>query len=90
MFTKRLFAPVKAKLQRRGLRRAGRLRLARNPNETNKNTMSLLVIFYWILLLLWAIGAFSAASWLHWPYANAFILLILFVIIGIKILKPTW
>lgn len=52
--------------------------------------MSLLVIFYWILLLLWAIGAFSAASWPHWPYANAFILLILFVIIGIKILKPTW
>jgi hypothetical protein len=42
--------------------------------------MSLLVIFYWILLLLWAIGAFSAASWPHWPYANAFILLILFII----------
>jgi hypothetical protein len=52
--------------------------------------MSLLVIFYWILLLLWAIGAFSAGSWPHWAYANAFILLILFIIIGVKILKPTW
>lgn len=52
--------------------------------------MSLLVIFYWILLLLWVIGAFSAANWPHWTYANAVILLILFIIIGIKILKPTW
>jgi hypothetical protein len=51
--------------------------------------MSLLVIFYWILLLLWALGAFAASSWPHWTYANAFILLILFVIIGVKILKPT-
>ncbi len=52
--------------------------------------MSLLVIFYWILLLLWVIGAFGATTWQAWPYANAVILLILFIIIGIKILKPTW
>jgi hypothetical protein len=52
--------------------------------------MSLLVIFYWILLLLWVIGAFSAGAWPQWSYANAILLLILFVIIGIKILKPTW
>jgi hypothetical protein len=52
--------------------------------------MSLLVIFYWILLLLWVIGAFSAGSWPQWSYANAILLLILFIIIGIKILKPTW
>jgi hypothetical protein len=52
--------------------------------------MSLLVIFYWILLLLWVIGAFSAGNWPNWTYANAILLLILFIIIGIKILKPTW
>ncbi len=52
--------------------------------------MSMLVIFYWILLLLWAIGAFGAHTWSGWPYANAIVLLILFIIIGIKILKPTW
>ncbi len=52
--------------------------------------MSLLVIFYWILLLLIAIGAIGGSSWTYWPHANAFITLILFIIIGIKILKPTW
>jgi len=50
--------------------------------------MSILVIFYWVLLLLWAIGAFSATSWAGWPYANAVVLLVLFVIIGLTILKP--
>lgn len=52
--------------------------------------MSMLVIFYWVLLLLWAIGAVSAGTWEHWRYANAFMLLVLFVIIGLKMLKPTW
>jgi len=52
--------------------------------------MSLLTIFYWILLLLIAIGAIAPASWEHWPRANAIVTLILFIIIGIKILKPTW
>lgn len=50
--------------------------------------MSILTVFYWVLLLLWAIGAFAAGSWEHWRYANAFVLLILFVIIGVKLLKP--
>jgi hypothetical protein len=58
--------------------------------EKEKETMSLMVIFYWVLLLLWAIGAVSATAWPHWPYANAFILLILFVIIGLKLLHPNW
>lgn len=52
--------------------------------------MSLLVIFYWILLLLIAIGAFAPPDWTYAPRANAIVTLILFVIIGIKILKPTW
>ena len=52
--------------------------------------MSLLVIFYWILLLLIAIGAVGAPEWTWWPRANGVITLILFIIIGIKILKPTW
>jgi len=52
--------------------------------------MSLLVIFYWILLLLIAIGAFAGPSWSHWPYASGIITLILFIIIGIKLFKPDW
>lgn len=52
--------------------------------------MSLLVIFYWILLLLIAIGAFAGPDWTWYPRANAVVTLILFVIIGIKILKPDW
>jgi hypothetical protein len=52
--------------------------------------MSLLVIFYWILLLLIAIGAVAPIGWEHWPRANSIIILILFIIIGLKILKPNW
>jgi hypothetical protein len=52
--------------------------------------MRMLTIFYWILLLLIAIGAIAPASWEYWPRANAIVTLILFIIIGIKILKPTW
>lgn len=51
--------------------------------------MSLLTIFYWILLLLIAVGVIKP-TWEHWPRANALITLILFIIIGIKILKPDW
>lgn len=49
----------------------------------------LLVIIYWVLLLLVAIGAFVPVE--RWTYAPRFttvVMLILFVIIGIKILKP--
>ena len=52
--------------------------------------MSLLVIFYWILLLLILIGAFAPPDWTYAPRANAIVTLVLFIIIGIKILKPTW
>ena len=49
-----------------------------------------LVTFYWVLLLLVAIGAIAPTSWEYWPRANAIVTLILFIIIGIKILKPNW
>jgi hypothetical protein len=53
--------------------------------------MSMLVIFYWVLLLLVAIGAFiTPTQWQYAPRANSLVILILFIIIGIKILKPTW
>jgi hypothetical protein len=53
--------------------------------------MTLLTIFYWILLLLIAIGALAPANtWQYWPRANAVVTLILFIIIGIKLLKPQW
>jgi hypothetical protein len=40
--------------------------------------------------LLIAIVAVAGPSCQYWPHANAIITLILFIIIGIKILKPTW
>lgn len=52
--------------------------------------MTLLTIFYWVLLLLVAIGAVAPASWQYAPRANAIVTLILFIIIGLKLLKPTW
>jgi len=52
--------------------------------------MSLLVIFYWVLILLIAIGAVAPTSWEYWPRASSIITLVLFIIIGIKLLKPTW
>jgi hypothetical protein len=46
----------------------------------------MLVIFYWVLLLLVAIGAFvSPATWQYAPRANQLVILILFIIIGLKI-----
>jgi len=49
----------------------------------------LLVIIYWILLILVAIGAFVPVErWAYAPRFNTLVMLILFVIIGIKILKP--
>lgn len=50
----------------------------------------LLVIFYWVLLLLILVGVFAQPSWTWYPRANALVTFILFIIIGIKILKPTW
>jgi len=52
--------------------------------------MGLLVIFYWILLLLIGVGALAPQSWEYWPRASAVVTLILFIIIGIKMLKPNW
>lgn len=52
-------------------------------------TPGLLVIFYWVLLLLTAIGVFVPASaWPYAPRATWVIAIILFVIIGVKLLKP--
>jgi hypothetical protein len=49
----------------------------------------LLVIFYWVLLLLTAIGVFvPATAWPYAPRATWVIAIILFVIIGVKLLKP--
>ncbi|HEU0048774.1 MAG TPA: hypothetical protein VFQ43_14370 [Nitrososphaera sp.] len=52
--------------------------------------MSLLTIFYWILLLLIAVGAFASPDWSWYPRANALVTLVLFIIIGIKLMKPQW
>jgi len=52
--------------------------------------MSLLVIVYWILLLLMLISIFVSPAWAWYPRTNSIVTVILFVIIGLKILKPTW
>jgi len=52
-------------------------------------TMSLLVIFYWILLLLSAIGMF-VPSQSKLAMASDIITMALFVILGLKLLKPEW
>jgi hypothetical protein len=52
--------------------------------------MSMLTIFYWVLLLLVAIGALAPASWEVAPRATSIVTLLLFFIIGVKILKPNW
>jgi hypothetical protein len=52
--------------------------------------MGLLTIIYWILLVLILLGAFAGASYPWYPRANSLVVLVLFIIIGLKILKPTW
>lgn len=52
--------------------------------------MGLLEIFYWVLLLLIAVGVFAQPDWTWYPRANALVTLILFIILGIKILKPNF
>ena len=52
--------------------------------------MTLLTIFYWILLLLAVISTFAPATQPHWALANNIITIFLFVIIGLKLLKPEW
>jgi hypothetical protein len=52
--------------------------------------MGLLTIIYWILLVLILIGAFAGSAWPWYPRANSLVLLALFIIIGLKILKPQW
>jgi len=52
--------------------------------------MGLLTIIYWVLLLLILIGIFAGTAWPWWPRLNTAVELALFIIIGLKILKPTW
>ena len=54
--------------------------------------MSMLVVFYWVLLLLWVIGAFLGSVMAATGVMPNAVLLTdpVFVIIGIKILKPDW
>jgi hypothetical protein len=52
--------------------------------------MGLLTIIYWILLVLILLGTFTSPAWAWYSRANTWVTLALFVIIGLKILKPTW
>lgn len=57
--------------------------------QANGGSPGLLVVFYWVLLLLTAIGVFvPATAWPYAPRATWVIAVILFVIIGVKLLKP--
>jgi len=52
--------------------------------------MTLLTIFYWILVLIIVIATFAPATQPHWVLASNVITIFLFVIIGLKLLKPEW
>ena len=54
--------------------------------------MGLLTIIYWIILVLLVCGAIvpSPNTWAWFPRANSLVTLVLFIIIGLKILKPAW
>ena len=52
--------------------------------------MGLLTIIYWILLVLILLGAIAPPTWAWYGRANTLVILALFIIIGLKILKPTW
>jgi hypothetical protein len=52
--------------------------------------MGLLTIIYWILLVLILIGAFAGTEYPWYPRLNSLVILVLFIIIGLKILKPSW
>jgi len=52
--------------------------------------MGLLTIIYWILLVLILLGAIAGPEWPWFPRANSLVILALFIIIGLKILKPNW
>lgn len=52
--------------------------------------MGLLTIIYWVLLVLWGLGVLVSPEWPWWPRANSGIILVLFIILGLKIIKPTW
>jgi len=52
--------------------------------------MGLLTIIYWILLVLILIGAFAHPTWTWAPRMSELVIVALFIIIGLKILKPTW
>jgi len=52
--------------------------------------MGLLTIIYWVLLVLILVGCFITPTWTWAPRANSLVILVLFIIIGLKILKPTW
>ena len=52
--------------------------------------MGLLTIIYWVLLVLILVGTFAGSGWSWYPHFNALVILVLFIIIGLKILKPSW
>jgi hypothetical protein len=52
--------------------------------------MGLLTIIYWVLLVLWGLGMVFGYEQPWWPRANWALAFVLFVILGLKIIKPTW
>jgi hypothetical protein len=52
--------------------------------------MGLLTIIYWVLLVLVCIGTLGAPEWPWWPRANAVVIVVLFIILGLKLVKPNW
>lgn len=52
--------------------------------------MGLLTIIYWVLLVLWGLGILMGSEYPWWPRASFGLIFVLFVILGLKIIKPDW
>jgi len=47
----------------------------------------MLSIIYWILLVLAVLGIFAPADWAYAPRINSLVWVVLFIIIGLKVMK---
>lgn len=50
-------------------------------------TPQLVIIIFWVLLLLWGIGALGWSNNPNWPRANGVVIIILFAILGWSVFR---
>ena len=53
--------------------------------STNK-ILTMIAILYWIILVLSVLGLFAPADWTYAPRINSFAAVVLFILIGLKVM----